>query len=112
MMRWIIGSSLKFRLLVVAIAAAMMVFGITQLRDVPVDAYPEFAPLNVEIQVESLGLSAAEVEALVTVPLESGFLCKSPWLDEIRSETFPGMTSIVHSFKPGTNPLCMHGKWC
>ena len=36
----------------------------------PVDVFPEFAPPRVEIQTSALGLSAAEVEELVTVPLE------------------------------------------
>ena len=50
MMRWIVGSSLKFRYLVVFSAAAMMYFGIEQLRHMPVDVFPEFAPPRVEIQ--------------------------------------------------------------
>ena len=74
MMRWIVGSSLKFRLLVVAAAAALMVFGIAQLRDMPVDVLPEFTPPTVEVQTEALGLSAEEVEQLITVPLEQDLL--------------------------------------
>ena len=58
-MRWIIGSSLRFRFLVVAAAAAMMVFGVGQLGDAPPDVFPEFAPPRVEIQTVCLGLSAA-----------------------------------------------------
>ena len=69
MFAWIIGSSLKFRFLLLAIAAALLVFGTQQLRKMPVDVFPEFAPPLVEIQTPSVGLSSAEVEALVTVPL-------------------------------------------
>ena len=43
MMRWIVGTSLQFRFLVVGIAAALMVFGIIRLRDMPVDVFPEFS---------------------------------------------------------------------
>ena len=68
-MRAIIGASLRFRLLVVGIAAGVMVLGITQLRNAPVDVLPEFTPPYVEVQTEALGLSAEEVEQLVTVPL-------------------------------------------
>ena len=74
MMRWIIGSWLRFRLLVVGIAAGVMVVGITQLRNAPVDVLPEFTPPYVEVQTEALGLSAEEVEQLVTVPLEADLL--------------------------------------
>ena len=69
-MRWIVGSSLRFRFLVVAVAAAHDVLRRGQLRDTPVDVFPEFAPPRVEIQTICLGLSTAEVEELVTVPLE------------------------------------------
>src|SRR5213596_3846070 len=70
MMRWIVGSSLKFRFLVIAIAVVMMYFGVVQLQRMPVDVFPEFAPPLVEIQTICLGLSAVEVESLVTVPME------------------------------------------
>ena len=73
-MRWIIESSLRFRLLVVVVAAGVMAFGIVQLRDAPVDVLPEFTPPYVEIQTEALGLSADEVEQLITVPLEADLL--------------------------------------
>ena len=54
----------------VAFAAAMMFFGVQQLRHTAVDVFPEFAPPKVEVQTPSLGLSANQVEALVTIPLE------------------------------------------
>ena len=102
MMRWIVGSSLKFRFLVVGLAAAMMVFGSGQLRAMPVDVFPEFAPPKVEIQTACLGLSAADVEALVTVPLEQA-LNGVPGLDVMRSKSVPQFSSIVMIFEPGTD---------
>ncbi|MDI1464827.1 efflux RND transporter permease subunit [Catellatospora sp. KI3] len=104
MMRWIVGSSLKFRALVVAIACGLMLLGVGQLRDMPVDVFPEFAPPRVEIQTPSLGLSAAEVESLVTVPLEQA-LNGVEGLDAIRSKSVPQLSSIVLIFKPGTDLL-------
>jgi CzcA family heavy metal efflux pump len=103
MMRWIIGSSVQLRLLIVAFAAFMMVIGITRLRDMPVDVYPEFTPPHVEIQTEALGLSAAEVEQLITVPLEQDLLNGVAWLQSIRSESIPGLSSVVLVFEPGTD---------
>ena len=44
MIRAIVRSSLRFRLLVLGIAAGVMVVGVTQLRDAPVDVLPEFTP--------------------------------------------------------------------
>ena len=68
MMRWIVSTSIRFRFLVVALGGAMMLFGITQLRDMPVDVFPEFAPPKVEIQTVTLGLTPEETETLVTIP--------------------------------------------
>src|SRR5436190_1860621 len=104
MMRWIVGSSLQYRFLVVGIAAAMMVFGITRLRQMPVDVFPEFAPPTAEIQTEALGLSTAEVENLVTLNTEE-LLAGVPWLKTMRSRSVPGMSSVQLIFQPGTNLL-------
>jgi len=102
MMRWIVGSSLKFRRLVLAIAAGMMLFGISQLRHMPVDELPEFNPTMVEVRTEALGLSAVEVEQLITTPLEQDLLNGVAFLDEIHSESVPGLSSVVMIFEPGT----------
>jgi CzcA family heavy metal efflux pump len=103
MLRGIVGWSLKFRFLVVVIAAAVMAFGIAQLRDMPVDVLPEFSPPYVEIQTEALGLSAEEVEQMITVPMEQDLLAGVAWLDVIRSESVPGLSSVVVYFEPGTD---------
>ena len=102
MMRAIVGSSLRFRFIVVALAAGMMFFGITQLRAIPVDVFPEFAPPRVQIQTACLGLSAADVEQLVTVPLEDA-LNGIPGLDEMRSSSVPQLSSIELIFKQDTD---------
>ena len=70
MLNWIVSTSLRYRYLVVMMAAALMVFGYVRLRNSSVDVFPEFAPPKVEIQTICMGLSAAAVEELVTVPLE------------------------------------------
>jgi len=105
MLRWIVGASLQSRLLVAAVAAGLIIYGITQLDEMPVDVLPEFSQPYVEIQTEALGLSAGEVEALITVPLEADMLNGAPWLDEIRSQSIPGLSSIVLIFEPGTDVM-------
>lgn len=103
MMRWIVGASLRFRLLVVALGAATLVIGVSQLRAMPVDVLPEFVPPTVEIQTEALGLSATEVEQLITVPMEQDLLIGVAFLDDIRSESLPGLSRIFLVFEPGTD---------
>src|SRR5918996_248001 len=101
-MRWIVGSSLKFRYIVIFIAAALVFFGMTQLRDMPVDVFPEFAPPRVEIQTPALGLSAAEVESLVSIPLEEQ-LTGIPGVDVMRSKSVEQLSSVLLIFEPGTD---------
>ena len=105
MIREIVALSLKFRILVVVAAAAVMALGVTQLRSAPVDTFPQFTPPQVEIQTEALGLSAAEVEQLITVSLEKDLMNGIPWLASIRSETLPGLSNIDLTFEPGTDVL-------
>ena len=104
MLRSIVASSLKFRYLVVAIAAILMVVGIVQISDNPVDVFPEFAPPRVEVQTPSLGLTAQEVESLISVPLEQAFN-GIEGLDIMRSKSLPDLSSIELIFKPGTDIL-------
>ena len=103
MMRSIVGASMKFQFLVLTIAIALMAFGVTKLRGMPVDILPEFSPPYVEIQTEALGLSAKEVEQMITVPMEQDLLAGVAWLDVIRSESVPGLSSVLVYFEPGTD---------
>jgi CzcA family heavy metal efflux pump len=108
-MRWIVQTSLRFRYLVVFLAAAIMIYGVVRLGNSSVDVFPEFAPPKVEIQTLSMGLSPAEVEELVTVPLEQA-LNGVPGLDVMRSKSVPDLSDIVLQFKPGTD-LILARQW-
>ena len=105
MIRYLIDSSLKFPLLIAGLVLAMFAAGYAQLRDTPVDVLPDFAPVYVEVQTESLGLSAVEVEQLITAPMEQLLLNGVPFLEDVESESIPGLSSITLIFEPGTDPL-------
>src|SRR6185312_5357896 len=102
-MSWLIGVSMRFGRLVVAAALGLVVLTFVQLRGAPVEVYPELMPPSVQIQTEALGLSAAEVEQLVTVPLEQDLLNGVPWLDHISSTSMPGLSAIDLVFESGTD---------
>jgi CzcA family heavy metal efflux pump len=104
MMRWIVRSSLKLRYLVVLAASMTMFFGVLQVRDMPVDVFPEFAPPRVEVQTLCLGLSAADVESLITVPMEQS-LNGLEGLDVMRSRSVSQESTIQMIFKPGTDVM-------
>jgi Cu/Ag efflux pump CusA len=101
-MRWIAEASLDNRFVVAALAMAIVAIGVVQLPKMPVDVLPEFGPPYVEIQTEALGLSADEVESLITVPLEE-FLSGTPWLRTLRSESASGLSSVMLIFEAGTD---------
>ena len=94
-MPWIIAWSLKFRMAVVVAAVAISAIGIAQLRSAPVDVLPEFTPPYVEIQTEANGLSADEVEQLITVPLEADLLSNQWWVDSAETRVIAAATDGV-----------------
>lgn len=101
-MRWIAKTSLRFRYLVIFVAAVLAVFSVDGIRNMAVDVFPEFAPPIIEIQTEAWGMSAEEVEALVTIQLEEA-LNSTPGLDVMRSKSVPGLSSVKLLFEPGAD---------
>jgi len=102
MMRWLVTTSLRLRVVVVALMTMILIVGIRIIRGTPLDVFPEFAPPYVEIQTEVPGLSTAEVEALVTVPIENA-LNGTPWVQTSRSKSVLGLSSVVLFFEEGTD---------
>ena len=76
----------------------------------PVDVFPEFAPPKVEIQTVALGLSAAEVEKLVTVPLEQA-LNGVPGLDVMRSQVGGAALADRDDLRARHRPARRPGSW-
>src|SRR3989440_2200000 len=105
MVRWLIGSSIKSRRVVLALPAVLVSFGVWPLRDLKVDALPEFGPTTVQIQTEAPGLAPAEVEGLVTLGMEHDLLNGIPRLAAIRSKSTLGLSSVDLIFEPGTDLL-------
>ncbi|MBV8558143.1 MAG: efflux RND transporter permease subunit, partial [Planctomycetaceae bacterium] len=56
-MSWLVSTSLRLRVLVLALAVVLMIVGVRTARNVPLDVFPEFAPPLVEVQTEAPGLS-------------------------------------------------------
>lgn len=105
MLRSIVGSSVRLRFLVITFALALLAFGLIEVSNIPVDVYPEFNPPMVEVQTEALGLSAAEMEALITVPIEADLLNGIAWLEHIYSESVPSLSSILLVFEEDADPI-------
>ena len=95
-------ATLRFRFLIVALAAGLMIVGVARLPRMPVDVLPETSPVLVELQTDAPGLSAQEVESLVTVPLEKTLLEGVMGVVNVTSDSIAGLSSIVLQFAPGT----------
>ena len=74
-------------------------FAIAKLN---VEAYPDPAPVILEITAQQAGLSAEEMEKYYTVPMEIG-LYATPDIDNIRSTSFYGLTFVRVTFKYGVD---------
>src|SRR5437764_11421779 len=102
MMNWIVSTSLRLRVLVLAASVVLMIAGVRAAQQAPMDVFPEFAPPLIEIQTEAPGLSTEEVESLISVPLENA-LNGTIGLKTIRSKSVLGLSSVVLILKEGTD---------
>jgi len=102
MLSWLVSTSLRLRVAIVALMAMVLVVGFRVVSQTPMDVFPEFAPPYVEVQTEVPGLSTAEVEALVTVPIENA-LNGTPWVQTIRSKSVMGLSSVILFFRQGVD---------
>src|SRR3954471_8929023 len=94
MLTWLISTSVRLRVVVLALCVVLLVVGTRAAQRAPLDVFPEFAPPIVEVQTEAPGLSAEEVESLVTVPLES-VLTGIQGVKTVRSKSVLGLSQVV-----------------
>ncbi len=94
--------SLTSRLLVIILGLILFVFGSIYTYQTPVDVLPEFAPPQVVVQTEAPGLAPEEVEALVTIPIESA-LNGTSRVQTVRSSSIEGLSFVTVIFKWGTD---------
>jgi CzcA family heavy metal efflux pump len=102
MLNRIILWSIENRLVVLVLAALLIVFGLRAAYLSPLDVFPDFAPPQVVIQTEAQGLSAEEVEQLVTIPLETT-LNGTTTLETVRSSSIAGLSVVSCIFEAGTD---------
>ena len=102
MLNGLILWSISNRFVVVILSILVLAMGLTVVLKLPLDVFPNFAPPQVVIQTEALGLAPEEVESLVTLPLESA-LNGTPGLVDIRSSSAIGLSVITTIFEGSTD---------
>ncbi len=93
----IIGFAVRFRGIVVALAILMLGYGAVSVSRAKYDVFPEFAPPQVGIQTEAPGLTAEQVEVLVTQPIENA-INGVPGVQQLRSSSIQGLSVITVIF--------------
>ncbi|HEX5207723.1 MAG TPA: CusA/CzcA family heavy metal efflux RND transporter [Steroidobacteraceae bacterium] len=93
----IVAFGLDQRLLVVLLALALAAGGVWAYEVLPMDAYPNLSPPNVEIISQWPGHSAEEVERLITVPTERA-MNAIPGLTTKRSISLYGLSDVTLTF--------------
>lgn len=98
----LIRFAIRFRGVVIALSAALILYGIYALLGAQYDVFPEFAPPQVSIQTEAAGLSPEQVEILVTRPIESAINGMSGVLS-LRSSSIQGLSVVTVTFGAGSD---------
>ena len=98
MLNGIVDLSLRYKVLVLVGFLLVIVFGVRAFRAVPVDAFPDVTPVQVNIYTESAGLAAEDVEKLLTFPIETA-MAGLPGVEEIRSVSLFGLSYVSVFFK-------------
>ncbi|PKH23799.1 CusA/CzcA family heavy metal efflux RND transporter [Enterobacterales bacterium CwR94] len=102
MLSTLITLSLKFRLLIILLFLAAMGYGVMAYKNVPVDAFPDVTPVQVNVYTEASGLAAEDIEKLFTIPVESN-MAGLPNVEEIRSMSLAGLSYVSINFKDNTD---------
>ncbi|MCP4290507.1 MAG: efflux RND transporter permease subunit [bacterium] len=98
----IITWSLRNRFLVLALTALLAGSGLYSLGRLPVDAFPDTTPVQVQINTTAPSLSPLEIEQQITFPVERA-IAGLPDLDEVRSLSKFGLSQLTVTFADGTD---------
>jgi len=92
----------KNRALVAVLPLVGVVAGVYALVDLPVDAFPDTTPVQVQVNTVASALNPEEVERQITFPIETA-IGGLPGLENVRSISKFGFSQVVATFADGTS---------
>lgn len=102
MLNWIISWSLRHRFAVIAGWMAVVAIGLVAFRGLPIDAFPDTTPVQVQVNTTAPALSPLEIERQITAPVERA-ISGLPGLKEVRSLSRFGLSQVVVIFDDETD---------
>lgn len=102
MFKRLVVFGLTRRAIVVIAVLTFVGIGIAAFFKLNIEAYPNPAPVIIEITAQSPGLSAEEMEKYYTIPMETA-LYPVPNVTNIRTTSFYGLTWVQVTFSYGTD---------
>src|SRR5262252_1598360 len=100
MLKALVTFALSRRALVTLGLAVLVLVGLWAFSKINIEAYPNPAPVMLEITAQAPGLSAEEMERYYTIPMEVG-LSSVPGVEIIRSTSFYGLSFVRVMFRYG-----------
>ena len=98
MSEYLVGFALKQKVLVLLLVFVVLFFGASSMLNLPVDAYPDVAPTQVKLILKASGMTPAEMETRVTIPIEQN-MQSIPNQKVVRSLSKYGICDITIDFK-------------
>ena len=102
MLQTVIAFSIKNRLIILLAIVILTAVGMNALRDLPTEFLPDLSSPIVSVITEKPGMAPAEVENLVTRPIENS-LQSLPGVENVRSQSTSGLSIVTVTFRWGTD---------
>ena len=100
------GSIIRFSIrhpgVIIGLALIIIAYGINQIKQSPLNVFPEFSPTQVIIQTESPGFSSNLVETLISKPIEQA-ISGTIGIKQTRSQSIPGLSVVTVIFDENTD---------
>ena len=100
------GSIIRFSIrhpgVIIGLALIIIAYGINQIKQSPLNVFPEFSPTQVIIQTEAPGFSSNLVETLISKPIEQA-ISGTIGIKQTRSQSIPGLSVVTVIFDENTD---------